>query len=481
MAKVKNIQLSFLSRPLPAEVEQKRLSSYDSYLERQIRQAVNNAEVLRWAIVDCTHGGGCNHLTVEATIIRDFVFPNDPYSKDFFRVPSRLPAPLFMHIVPTGIKAAVGGSLGDAFPVNLALSRLGSVISHPNTFNGGSINSMDPTMQYCEGKMLDDFSRGKCFINPLNPCGEKVGKQNKIAVILDSGMDAASRRSILYQINAFQATQGAQIIGCVWTSNSIGGHGRRLDSGAFVGDVEDLDTLIEAAQRAKKLGADAIAVFTHIDIEEEHLIAYFKGEGANPFGGHEAIISHTIVSLLGIPAAHGPVLTEEEVAYLRKQEGLAPEAAGEGALPFYAFSVLKGLQYAPQIVSSIARVDLRNPPIAFTSVNAILCPASSMGGIPMMAAHHLKIPVIGIRENSTVLQVFPHTVGLYGTIVVANYLQAIGLLMSVYEKEGEVTVDRLQAVFRKNLISEYELYGRIKVEQVGINPDTLRRPSKIIK
>src|SRR3989338_4867833 len=213
MAQIQNVRISLGSRTTPFKIEHdpQLYEAYDAYLQRELKAKLGTAEILRWAVVGAKKDGFQVSLEIEATILEGANFPKDPYRKEFSAKGNEILGPTFMHIVPTGVKAAIGGSLGDALPVNLVLSRLGTLLTHPNTCNAGPLNFMDPlSTLYCEGKSLDDFARGRCFVEPLNSRQGGLLRQNKIAIILDDGMDEWSKQNVLYQINAFRAHTGAE-------------------------------------------------------------------------------------------------------------------------------------------------------------------------------------------------------------------------------------------------------------------------------
>jgi|GEM_PF-6102987 len=77
--------------------------------------------------------------------------PNSKYLSPSFNV---------LLLVPTGIKAAIGGYAGDALPVARAIASIAdNVITHPNVLNGASLYWSMPNVLYTEGMPLIAWQR----------------------------------------------------------------------------------------------------------------------------------------------------------------------------------------------------------------------------------------------------------------------------------------------------------------------------------
>lgn len=131
------------------------------------------------------------------------------------------------------------------------------------------------------------------------------------------------------------------------------------------------------------------------DIEAD----YRHGQGVDPIGGIEGILSHLIVSELGVPCAHAPVFPWETAKPVT-DEVLDPRAAAEFIAPTFLPCVLTGLSRAPQMFSM-----LQSNPLDITAsqVSALVVPANALGGPPVLAALELGIPVLAVENNRTVL------------------------------------------------------------------------------
>jgi hypothetical protein len=336
-----------------------------------------------------------------------------------------------INIVPTGVRAAVGGYIADATPVTNVLSHIvDKIIVHPNVVNGSFINYMQNNVLYVEGYHLDNFLQNKIGLCEIH--------QNKIGVIVDRGaidVDPNCFNEVINTINAVRVIAGINVIGYKITDEPIGGHAIQLSSGAFSGEVKNPKTLLDAAADLGLKGATAIAIATHIDIDhmKEDLEKYFNGELANPFGGTEALISHTVSHMFKIPCAHAPILSREEKDYYNSVGVVDPRASSEVVSPGYLGCILKGLNQSPQISD-------KGYGITLDSVKAIIVPYSCCGGIPALMAQKYNIPLIAVKENKTVLDITPEKMNI-NAIIVNNYWEACGVVAAL--KAG-ISIDMLR-------------------------------------
>lgn len=461
MEKIRNICLEKLRLPKACDAPQ----GLDSLIHEKLS---GEGEPLRWAVVRARPSATGTIVDVEATLLHsDESLPRN-FSHEIIGETLLPNGPVFLHIVPTGIQASVGGSLGDAMPANLALGSLGLVVTHPNTCNGGALNVMDPSrILYVEGGGLDRLAREEIVL-------ERV-KSNKVGVAVDCGPgDEWVLDQVWNAVWGFWAHSGASIVGLEETREPVGGVAKRNKSGAFIGEVKNIEALFHAGERLIDRGAEALAVFTFVDVSQSHWKQYFKDKAPNPVGGTEAIISHSLVRHFGIPAAHAPLLRRRETRELQKYGRVRPAAGLEAADPFYVWSVLRGLQFAPRFVSESAE-DGSNFLLSFRKVSALVCPASAMGGIPMMRAEALGIPILGIRQSETVLQVRASDLGYKNAIELDSYLDAVGLLELIKSGGDEFKIKPMRELIRK-FGKEVYAHGEEVCRDAGLDPQTLLRP-----
>jgi len=386
--------------------------------------------LLRWAVVNVKD----KYVTVDASILEDGYRLEHDYKIPF------IPNNKFnvVMVIPTGVRAEIGGFIADGTPVtNVLASIADKVITHPNVLNGSFLNYGANNVLYVEGHHLDNFLQNKIGLSEII--------QNKIGVVVDKGAIDSDPNSINMVINSIEALRviaGIDVIGYKITDEPIGGHAIKMPAGSFCGKVENPETLLKASKELINAGATAIAIATHIDIEdmEKDLDKYFKGELANPFGGTEALLSHTVSHLLKVPCAHAPILSKLEKDYYESVGVVDPRASSEVVSPGYLGCILKGLNKSPQISEQGYGVTL-------SDVKVIIIPHGCCGGIPALMSKKFNIPLIAVKENKTVLNVTPEDMGI-NAIIVENYWEACGVVSAL---------------------------------KVGILPDMLRRPIKSIQ
>lgn len=343
-----------------------------------------------------------------------------------------------VNIVPTGIGAEIGGYVGDATPVtNLLASVCDCLITHPNVVNGVLLNCARENILYTEGFLLDQLFLGNIGLRPI--------KSNKIGVILDKLPEKKSINLAINTIEAIRTNKGIKIIGYTFTKKPVNGTAVKTKTGSFIGKIKDVNIFLEPAKELIDKGADAIAIATKVNVTKKDLDLYFKSKGANPYGGVEALISHTIGKVFNIQSAHAPILSSYESKQMLNRGIADPRAGADAITDAYLGCVLQGLHKAPK---PIKIKETEDDDITIDDISALVVPASSLGGIPMLVAEKKNIPIIAVKENKTKLKVTNDKMKFKNVIIVDNYLEAAGILAAMKE---------------------------------GLSLDTLRRPIKNIK
>lgn len=383
----------------------------------------NKHSVLRFAIVEIEN----DDIFVETTVLDETNLKINNFQK-LERTSSVFDKSFVLaHIVPTGIKAEIGGYVGDATPATCLLGAASSqIIVHPNVVNGGIANYMPENAVYVEGYWLDEFFLG-------NVGFRKTSKSNKIGVIIDSGCtDPTSFESAINTINFKRSNLGLDIV-FTRTKQKAGSRAIKTKSGAFMGEVENISTLVEAGRcLIQKEKVDVLAVATEIAVEEKHLLSYLKGEGANPYGGTEAVISHALCKILKIMAAHAPLLSSREKSLIQKSGVLDPRAASEGISPGgYLGCILVGLSKAPLPVPI---PNCTPDDLTVKNIKAVIVPADCLGGVPVLSSYMRAVPIIAVEENKTVLCVTAEKLKLKNFFLSADYLSAAKLLATMQNK-----------------------------------------------
>ena len=174
-----------------------------------------------------------------------------------------------------------------------------------------------------------------------------------------------------------------------------------------MGDIEEPDVLLRAAEKLKKAGATAIAVVTRFpdDSDELETKLYRQGNGVDVIAGVEAVISHFLVKHLLIPCAHAPGLAPLPIDY-----DLDPRTAGEEIGYTFLQSVLVGLSRAPDLICKSAMkiqrkcfLQVKNL-LSNRDLGAVVVPQGALGGEAVLSCIERFIPLI-VVSNQGVLNV----------------------------------------------------------------------------
>jgi hypothetical protein len=150
----------------------------------------------------------------------------------------------------------------------------------------------------------------------------------------------------------------------------------------------------------------------------------------NPWGGVEAIFTHAISLLTGLPSAHSPMIESEEIESI--DPGVVdPRMAAEAVSLTFLQSVIKGLQRSPRIVDDPAA--MAHPSVLTARDVACLVTPDGCLGLPVLAALEQGIPVVAVRDASVLvhndLAALPWARGQF--TVVDNYLEAVGVVCAL--------------------------------------------------
>jgi hypothetical protein len=326
-------------------------------------------------------------------------------------------------IVPTGIGAEIGGHAGDAGPVvKLLASVCDSVITHPNVVNASDINEIPENSYYVEGSVLSRLLLGNIALQPV--------RKNRILVIIDEHPDECFTNAAINAVNAARATYGLECSDIIKLN-----HGVRLKvaysaSGRAAGEVSNLDVLV-GILKTMRSKYDAIALSSVIDVPPGYHQKYFDAAGTmvNPWGGVEAMLTHTLSTLLDVPTAHSPMFETREVA--NSDPGpVDPRMAAEAVSVTFMQSVLKGLQRSPRIVKDVHLG--QSGLLDVTGISCLVIPDGCIG-VPTLAALAQGINVIAVKENRSLMQndlrLLPWNLGQLH--IVENYWEAAGVIAAL--------------------------------------------------
>jgi len=327
-------------------------------------------------------------------------------------------------IVPTGIGAEIGGHAGDAGPAaRLLAGACDTLITHPNVVNASDINELPENGIYVEGSVISQLLMGTIGL-------QKV-RANRVMLVMDKHKE---KRISGFTINAVSAARAALGLDCplvVEVDPPIRMLARYSTSGCAVGRVECLERICEVLQRHRS-EYDAVALATLIDVPKEFHTQYYErhGDMVNPWGGVEAMLTHAITMLFGVPAAHSPMLESMEIANL--DVGVVdPRMSAEAISNCFLHSVLKGLHRSPRIVTD--KMVFTHPGVLTAADISCLVIPDGCVGLPTLAALEQGIPVIAVRENrnrmKNDLEKLPFAPGKL--FIVDNYLEAVGIMTAL--------------------------------------------------
>jgi Protein of unknown function (DUF3326) len=351
-------------------------------------------------------------------------------------------------VVPTGIGAEIGGHAGDAGPVvRLLASICDSVITHPNVVNASDINEMPHNALYVEGSILSRLLLGTIALQPV--------RNNRVLVVIDEHQDPYFTTAAINSVSAARATYGLDCPQVLRLDPRVRLKVAYSASGRATGEVTNFETLI-ATLRSMREQYDAIALSSVIDVPAGYHQAYFDaaGEMVNPWGGVEAMLTHTLSTLLDVPTAHSPMFEARDIA--NSDPGIVdPRLSAEATSLTFLQCILKGLQCSPRIV--VQPQFGQRGLIDVTDVSCLVIPDGCIG-IPTLAALAQGIPVIAVRENRNLmrndLSLLPWKAGQF--VTVENYWEAAGVIAAI--KAGiEPRSVRRPFPFTKSMLAQTEL------------------------
>jgi hypothetical protein len=342
-------------------------------------------------------------------------------------------------IVPTGIGSSIGGHAGDATPAAQLLASVSdTLVTHPNVVNASDVNELPANALYVEGSVLARLLMGTVGLAPA--------RANRVLVVGDAHEDSLFSDQLANAVNAARASFALTCHRAVLLDPPLPVESVYATSGRATGHVRELERLFAVLDR-HRCEYDAVALSTQVHVDPRTRTDYYgsRGEVLNPWGGAEAILTHAVSALYGVPAAHSPMFESRDVAAL--ELGVVdPRMAAEVISVTFFISVLKGLQRSPRIVAT------RGPSRGLLTVEQVSClvvPDSAVG-LPTLAALEQGIPVVAVRENENVLD---------------NDLRALPWA------DGQLHV----------VDNHWEAAGVVACLRAGIDPAAVRRPLREVQ
>ena len=319
-------------------------------------------------------------------------------------------------LIPTGIGAEIGGHCGDGNAVaRLIAGTCDTLITHPNVVNASDINEMTENTLYVEGSIITRLLMGRI-------CLQRV-RSNRLLMLMDKHKESFFNDEIINAISSARVTLGLDC-DVFEMKNIIESVSRYSVSGRAIGEIKALEKLFDVIKKYKD-DYDAIGLSTFIMVPDHFHEKYFSNEEmVNPWGGLEAILTHSIAEVFDVPCAHSPMMASSEVYDL--ELGIVdPRKAPETSSTTYLHCVLKGLHRSPRIVSSGEGLGLKD-------ISCVIIPDGCLG-LPTLACLENDIPIIVVKENKNLmkndLRELPFKSGKL--FIVDNYLEAAGVLISL--------------------------------------------------
>jgi hypothetical protein len=328
-------------------------------------------------------------------------------------------------LVPTGIGAEIGGHSGDSGPVaRLLASVCDTLITHPNVGNAADINELPANALYVEGSVIADLMMGNIELRPV--------RSNRLLMLMERHPDPWFMDATVNMASAARAAAGFDIQEVVVLSRNFSMRSVYAPSGRAAGEVSGLESVFDALDR-RPGEFDAIAIASLIKVPSSYHQDYFadtEDRMVNPWGGVEAMLTHTLSRKYRVPTAHAPMMTSREVQTL-DFGAVDPRKAAEPVSCTYLFSVLKGLQRSPSICAAGSHARSAGC-IGVESIHCLVIPDGCVG-LPTLAALAQHIPIIAVRGNlncmTNKLSELPG--GTKGVILVDNYFEAAGVLAAM--------------------------------------------------
>jgi len=327
-------------------------------------------------------------------------------------------------IVPTGIGCEIGGHAGDAGPAaRLLAGACDTLITHPNVVNASDINELPENGLYVEGSVISNLLMGTIGLQRV--------RANRVMLVIDKHKEKQISERTINAASAARASLGLECPLIVEVDPPVRMLARYSTSGCAVGRVEGLERLCEVLQRHKS-EYDAVALASVIDVPWEFHTEYFEkqGEMVNPWGGVEAMLTHAVTMLFGVPTAHSTMFESLEVANLNVGV-VDPRMSAEAVSMCFLHCILKGLHRSPRIITD--KMVFTHPGVLTAADISCLVIPDGCVGLPTLAALEQGIPVIAVRENrnrmKNRLEELPFAAGKL--FAAENYVEAVGIMTAL--------------------------------------------------
>ena len=327
-------------------------------------------------------------------------------------------------LVPTGVGAEIGGHAGDAMPVAALLASVcDTLVTHPNVVNASDVIEMPANCLYVEGSVIARLLQGQL--------GLQRARNNRLLVVLGPHDDELFVHAAINSINAARTSYGLARPQVLRLEQGLQMDSLYARSGRAAGRVRGLEPLFAELDRRRNQ-YDAVAITSLIDVPASYHFEYFDrmGDMVNPWGGVEAMLTHTVSALYDVPSAHAPMLESREVA--NADPGVVdPRMAAEAVSLAMIQCILKGLQRSPRLITD-PEGRRHHSVLNAADISCLVIPDGCVG-LPTLAALEQGIATIAVRENrnlmSNDLTELPWSAGQLH--IVENYWEAAGVMAAL--------------------------------------------------
>lgn len=401
--------------------------AYWTNLASTLEELAPDSQPIRVVVAKSSRGT----LDIEASFAgpeRPLIWPS-LFTSPIRRQPSLNRPAVVVNIIPTGVRANIGGFAGDATPAtNLLASACDFLVSNPNTVTASDLYFARENVQYVEGNLICRFMLGQLDLQPAD--------RHPVGLVIEQPREERFLRNAVNAINAMRTVAGLKIDPVVVTDGPVPTACTYSRFGNASGEVGELDALYRALDEAAQSKPLSMGLVTTLHVPESVRSAYYSGEPLpNPWGSAEAILTHLTTSHYSVTAAHSPLLMEADHTMFGTLGD--PRDGAELISSAYLCSMIQGLSRSPQVVSTTGP-DADLTALRADDVRAIVMPASAVGNIPFFVGLERGIPLILVQDNSTIFHVSPQSLGISdehpGIWVVNNYEEAAGLLLA--QREG---------------------------------------------
>jgi hypothetical protein len=317
------------------------------------------------------------------------------------------------------------------------------LITHPNVANAADINELPENTLYVEGSVISQLMMGTVSLRQV--------RSNRVMVVAGPHHEHCFIDATINAVSAARASWGFNCPCVVKTEYPLVMRSSYMSSGRASGSIEGLKELCELLNEYRGK-YDALALCSLVEVPPHFHSEYFLNDNGmvNPWGGVEAMLTHSISMLFRVPSAHSPMMSSREVRNL--ELGVVdPRKAAETVSTTYLQSVLKGLHKSPMIVPCSEN---RQTGITTCDISCLVIPYGCLG-LPTLAAMEQGIPVIAVRENRNLmrneLELLPFEKDKL--IVVDSYLEAAGVICAL--KEG-ISLETLRRPITYTPVHEYK-------------------------